>query len=365
MPDPESDQSNNDERPLVRLRKEMSTTFNEEELKLLCSDLGVDFENLPGEIKERKIDELIKLTRRKKHLPELINVITKLRPESHWPTLKELAKQENTSVTPPKKKQGFKFLLRYGNFRLKLTFLIPIVFALSILLSSKNENLVRYQTTLIALLVPETVTPTQDVEMIAIALTLTNHAAISMYETEIALTVTPSPSPTTTPTHILVFTDTPTLVPPTNTPIRPTGTAVPPTNTAPPFPVTHTAVPPTNTPRPFVPTNTPVPPTNTASPFPVTYTAVPPTNTPYIRPTNTSTGALGNHLPSLTIPAASTVIVPTTLPPTPAILVPTPTPPPPPSGSSNVILYIGIALMISSALVAIITRLRRDNDINS
>ncbi|MBN1354987.1 hypothetical protein JXA40_01825 [bacterium] len=103
---------------------------------------------------------------------------------------------------------------------------------------------------------------------------------------------TPTMPPTSTPT-VSPPTDTPvpptsTPVPPTDTPVPPTDTPVPPTDT--PVPPTETPIPPTNTPiptfTPVPPTDTPVPPTDT--PVPPTDTPVPPTNTP-VPPTDTPT----------------------------------------------------------------------------
>ena len=54
-------------------------------MKTLCSDLGVDYDNLGGEGKEAKIRELIAYLNRRSELSLLVEYCTHMRPTSAWP----------------------------------------------------------------------------------------------------------------------------------------------------------------------------------------------------------------------------------------------------------------------------------------
>lgn len=65
---------------LPRLRDQIRALFSDSELRDLCFDLGVDFENLPGAAKGDKARELILLMERQARLPELVRKVVTLRP---------------------------------------------------------------------------------------------------------------------------------------------------------------------------------------------------------------------------------------------------------------------------------------------
>lgn len=67
------------------LRHKIDRHFDEEEIRLACADLGVDYENLPGRTKSGKISSLIKYTQRHGHSPQLIDYLQKKRPHVSWP----------------------------------------------------------------------------------------------------------------------------------------------------------------------------------------------------------------------------------------------------------------------------------------
>ena len=71
---------------LSRLRRNLDEYFNEEELRSLCADLNVDYEDLPAQGKESKIRELVSYLDRRLRIPELVNKCSKLRPKSHMGT---------------------------------------------------------------------------------------------------------------------------------------------------------------------------------------------------------------------------------------------------------------------------------------
>jgi hypothetical protein len=60
---------------LVALRKLIVTNYNLEEIRTLCSDIGVDYDNLGGEGKEAKARELIAYLKRRNKLNDLVRYL--------------------------------------------------------------------------------------------------------------------------------------------------------------------------------------------------------------------------------------------------------------------------------------------------
>jgi hypothetical protein len=60
---------------LVALRKIVVTNYNLEEIRTLCSDIGVDYYDLGGEGKEAKVRELIAYLKRRNKLDDLIRYV--------------------------------------------------------------------------------------------------------------------------------------------------------------------------------------------------------------------------------------------------------------------------------------------------
>jgi hypothetical protein len=94
MPDPTSGQPID----LPRLREQIRALFSDSELRDLCMDLGVDFENLPGAAKGDKARELILYMERQARLPDLIRRVIALRPHIGL-NIQALA-EEITAVDP-------------------------------------------------------------------------------------------------------------------------------------------------------------------------------------------------------------------------------------------------------------------------
>jgi hypothetical protein len=69
---------------LARLREVLDAHFNEEELRTLCYDLDVDYDNLPAQGKVNKARELIAYLERHGHIPELLRMGEQLRPDISW-----------------------------------------------------------------------------------------------------------------------------------------------------------------------------------------------------------------------------------------------------------------------------------------
>jgi hypothetical protein len=71
-------------RYLTRLRQMLDAHFSVEELRTLCADLGVDYDNLPGEGKVNKARELIGHLDRHSRIPDLVDVGQERRPDIAW-----------------------------------------------------------------------------------------------------------------------------------------------------------------------------------------------------------------------------------------------------------------------------------------
>lgn len=69
------------------LRQLLDKRLSEEELKLFCHDLGVDYDNLPGGIKSLRIANLIQHLKRRGQLGRLFKVGRRLRPDIPWDRL--------------------------------------------------------------------------------------------------------------------------------------------------------------------------------------------------------------------------------------------------------------------------------------
>ena len=69
---------------LAKLHQNIAAFFGDEELRSLCFDLGVDYADLPAEGKDGKARELVAYLERREHIPELVEICRKLRPNVEW-----------------------------------------------------------------------------------------------------------------------------------------------------------------------------------------------------------------------------------------------------------------------------------------
>ncbi len=69
---------------MIELRELLASRFNTGEMKTLCFDMGVDYENLPGEGKADKARELVSYCDRHKCLDKLVQAGQRLRPDIQW-----------------------------------------------------------------------------------------------------------------------------------------------------------------------------------------------------------------------------------------------------------------------------------------
>lgn len=73
---------------MVELRKILSDRFNLSDLRTLCFDMGVDFDNIGGETKDDKICAFLEDASRHRRIPLLITTGRELRKDVTWPLLR-------------------------------------------------------------------------------------------------------------------------------------------------------------------------------------------------------------------------------------------------------------------------------------
>jgi hypothetical protein len=72
---------------LIKLREILTTRFSDSELRTLCFDMGIDYENLPGRGKSDKARELISYLARRNQIERLIEVGRRQRSDIPWETV--------------------------------------------------------------------------------------------------------------------------------------------------------------------------------------------------------------------------------------------------------------------------------------
>lgn len=83
---------------LTELRQTVTRLFNEDELRTLCFDLGVDYDNVGGETKESKVRELIAYQYRRGQLRRLINTCAQYRADVRWRNLSEQSPNDQAEM---------------------------------------------------------------------------------------------------------------------------------------------------------------------------------------------------------------------------------------------------------------------------
>ena len=71
----------------MKLYKQLDAYFGEEDIKSLCFELEIDYDNLPALGKSNKIRELIILVARNNSVDQLIGVCQTSRPKINWDQL--------------------------------------------------------------------------------------------------------------------------------------------------------------------------------------------------------------------------------------------------------------------------------------
>jgi hypothetical protein len=69
---------------LIKLRQNLVDSFSDTELHDLCFDMGIDYEDLPGEGRAAKARELVAYCERRGLTTELIKKCSELRPHVSW-----------------------------------------------------------------------------------------------------------------------------------------------------------------------------------------------------------------------------------------------------------------------------------------
>jgi len=70
---------------LLDLRDKIGKHFNDNELRLMCNDLGVQYEDLGGATHAARVLSLVELCKRHITLRELLDLLRRLRPAVAWP----------------------------------------------------------------------------------------------------------------------------------------------------------------------------------------------------------------------------------------------------------------------------------------
>jgi hypothetical protein len=71
-------------RQLRQLRQILAARFNLEELRILCFDTGIDYEDLPSEGKNGKAKDIVVLAEKSRLLPRLLALSAQMRPDVDW-----------------------------------------------------------------------------------------------------------------------------------------------------------------------------------------------------------------------------------------------------------------------------------------
>jgi len=90
---------------LIRLRQFLATRFNAGELRTLCFDMGLDYDDLPGEGKADKARELVGFCERHDKLVKLVETGQRLRSDVPWSDIltREPQAQPTPQSVPPKR----------------------------------------------------------------------------------------------------------------------------------------------------------------------------------------------------------------------------------------------------------------------
>lgn len=116
---------------LAELRQVLSDYFSEEEIRTLCFDLSIDYDDLPATGKANKIRELIKYLERRDGIQDLESAVRRQRPNIPWDDASEPSTELSSSQT---KARGYFARVRYLKWGLVLAAIV--VFGVIIAASS-------------------------------------------------------------------------------------------------------------------------------------------------------------------------------------------------------------------------------------
>jgi len=84
---------------LTNLHELLIEYFSLEELRTLCFDLGLDYDELCGEIKSARARDLITVMLRRNRLADLAAGVQVLRPNVDWPDVADVSPEERLAWT--------------------------------------------------------------------------------------------------------------------------------------------------------------------------------------------------------------------------------------------------------------------------
>jgi len=89
------------------LRNKITAYFNDDEIRSLCFDLGIEYENLVGETREAKARELVTYCERTSQVSQLVNRCRELRPSVDWRVPEHLPEPESLAAPTQEKSQAW------------------------------------------------------------------------------------------------------------------------------------------------------------------------------------------------------------------------------------------------------------------
>ena len=89
------------------LRNKITASFNDDEIRSLCFDLGIEYENLVGETREAKARELVTYCERTGQVSQLANRCRELRPSVDWRVPEHLPEPESLAAPTQEKNQAW------------------------------------------------------------------------------------------------------------------------------------------------------------------------------------------------------------------------------------------------------------------
>ncbi|KAA3665520.1 MAG: TIR domain-containing protein [Chloroflexi bacterium] len=95
-----------DPKKMTQLVRTIAKQFNSEEVKMLCFELGVSYDDIEGEGNINKVRELVAYLERRQKLHELITLVKKERPSAIWPPPTPIPLQQEEQDREPSPQDG-------------------------------------------------------------------------------------------------------------------------------------------------------------------------------------------------------------------------------------------------------------------
>ena len=97
---PSSNEGEAERERVIQLHQILVARFDEEELRTLCFDLGVDYDDLPAHGKASKARELVRHVERRGQTLELVRTGKRIRPDISWEGISEVPSTPPREDTP-------------------------------------------------------------------------------------------------------------------------------------------------------------------------------------------------------------------------------------------------------------------------